>query len=243
MAEQAIGMRVKRWVRNPAIWCVAVVGLFAGLAPGSHATTPMQLTYRVTHSTFGNIGTYVNTIEPGAGGATTVQTRAHFEVKMLGVTLHREDAQRTERWQGNRLISFSGVTNKGSGSTVLKGEARGNSFVISSPAGTVTAPATVHPANPWSANFLNSNTMMRPDSGRLEKVNVSGGEESVVTIDGTAMRARKYEVSGDGRYTVWIDAQGVPVQFIADDNGGKVTFTLTSCVRCDVPALQQAELK
>ena len=104
------------------------VGLFVGLAPGSHAATPMQLTYQVTHSTFGNIGTYINTIEPSAGGATTVQTRAHFEVKMLGVTLHREDAQRTERWQGNRLISFSGVTNKGSGATVLKGEARGNNF-------------------------------------------------------------------------------------------------------------------
>jgi hypothetical protein len=136
------------------------------------------------------------------------------------------------------------VTNKGSGATVLKGEARGNSFVISSPTGTITAPATVHPANPWSANFLNSNTMMRPDNGKLEKVNVSGGQQAVVTIDGKPLRARKYEVSGDGRYTVWLDEKGVPVEFIADDDGGKVTFTLTSCIRCDVPALQQAaELK
>jgi hypothetical protein len=244
MAERAIGVRVKRWTRHAAIWCVAVGGLFAGLAPASQAAAPMQLTYRVTHSTFGNIGTYINTIEPSASGTTTVQTRAHFEVKMLGVTLHREDAQRTERWQGNRLVSFNGVTNKGSGATVLKGEARGNSFVINSPTGTITAPATVHPANPWSANFLNSNTMMRPDSGKLEKVNVSGGQQAVVTIDGKPLRARKYEVSGDGRYTVWLDEKGVPVEFIADDDGGKVTFTLSSCIRCDVPALQQAaELK
>ncbi len=244
MAERAIGARAKRWARSAAIWCVAAAGL-AGLAPLSQAATPMQLTYRVTHSTFGNIGTYINTIEPSAGGATTVQTRAHFEVKMLGVTLHREDAQRTERWQGNRLISFNGVTTKGNDATVLRGEARGNNFVISSPTGTITAPATVHPANPWSANFLNSNTMMRPDNGKLERVNVSGGQEAVVTIDGKPLRARKYEVSGDGRYTVWLNAQGVPVEFVADDDGGKVTFTLTSCIRCDVPALQQqaAELK
>jgi uncharacterized protein DUF6134 len=240
MAEPAIGVRLKRWAHRIAIWSVAVAGLFGGLAPSSQAAAPMQLTYRVTHSTFGNIGTYTNTIEPTAGGATTVQTRAHFEVKMLGVTLHREDAQRTERWQGNRLISFSGVTDKGGGATVLKGEAHGNNFVISSPTGTITAPATVHPANPWSANFLNSSTMMRPDNGKLERVNVSGGQESVVTIDGKPLRARKYEVSGDGRYTVWVDEQGVPVQFVADDEGGKVTFTLTSCVRCNVPALQQA---
>ncbi len=80
----------------------------------------MQLTYQVTHSVFGDIGTYTNLIEPTATG-TTVQTRAHFQVKMLGVNMYHEDAQRTERWQGNRLISFSGVTSKGSGSTGRKG--------------------------------------------------------------------------------------------------------------------------
>ena len=68
--------------------------------------------------------------------------------------------------------------------------------------------------------------MMRPDNGKLEKVNVSGGQQAVVTIDGKPLRAKKYEVSGDGRYTVWLDEKGVPVEFIADDDGGKVTFTL-----------------
>jgi Domain of unknown function (DUF6134) len=245
MAADAIGVRGKQraWCTG-MVWRLAVLCATA-LAVGStaNAATPLQLTYRVTHSTFGNIGTYSNTIEPSAGGATTVQTRAHFEVKMLGVTLHREDAKRTERWQGNRLISFSGVTSNGSETTVVRGEARGNSFVINSPRGTVTAPATVHPANPWSANFLSSNTMMRPDSGRLENVRVSGGGETVLSIDGRPVRARKYEVSGDARYVVWIDGQGVPVQFTADDDGGKVTFTLISCTGCDPPSGQQVGMK
>ncbi len=162
---------------------------------------------------------------------------------MLGVTLHREDAQRTERWQGNRLISFSSVTNKGSGALVVRGEARGNSFVINSPQGTISAPATVHPANPWSANFLSSNTMMRPDSGKLERVRVTGGDESVVNINGRPVRARKYEVDGAERYTVWLDPQGVPVQFVADDDGGKVTFTLSSCSGCNIAVAQEAGLK
>ena len=220
-------------------------GLVVAFASGAAAlaATPMQLNYRVTHSTFGDIGTYTNTIEPAAGGGTTVQTRAHFQVKMLGVTLHREDAQRTERWQGNRLISFSSVTNKGSGALVVRGEARGNSFVINSPQGTISAPATVHPANPWSANFLSSNTMMRPDSGKLERVRVTGGDESVVNINGRPVRARKYEVDGAERYTVWLDPQGVPVQFVADDDGGKVTFTLCSCSGCNIAVAQEAGLK
>lgn len=206
------------------------------------AATPMQLTYRVTHSVFGNIGTYVNTIEPSAGG-TTVQTRVHFQVKMLGVNMYREDAQRTERWQGNRLVSFNGVTSKGNESTVVKGEARGNSFVISSPQGTITAPATVHPANPWSPNFLASSTMMRPDNGRIERVSVSGGQQTVVDLDGRPVRAQKYEVDGAARYDVWLDSRGVPVMFVADDDSGKVTFTLANCTGCDGAAAQQLGMK
>ncbi len=210
---------------------LAVIALLVAVSPAAAAATPFQLTYHVTHSVFGNIGTYVNTVEPANGG-TTVLTSAHFQVKMLGVNLYREDAQRTERWQGNRLISFHSVTSKDNQSTVVNGQARGNNFVITSPLGTITAPSTVHPANPWSPNFLGSSTMMRPDTGKVERVSVSGGEEAVVTIDGTPVRAQKYEVDGATRYTVWLDGQGVPVMFAVQDSSGTVTFTLASCISC-----------
>jgi hypothetical protein len=210
---------------------VALLAVVAAPGPAAQAAAPMQLTYRVTHSMFGNIGTYINTVEPTNNG-TTVLTRAHFEVKMLGVNLYREDADRTERWQGNRLVSFQGVTSNGDKSTVVSGEARGNSFVITSPQGTITAPAKVHPANPWSSNFLSSDLMMRPDTGRIERVRIGGGEEAVVTIDGTPVRTQKYEVDGSTRYTVWIDGRGVPVMFTVDDNSGDVTFTLANCTNC-----------
>ena len=143
-----------------------VSALAAGLRAGTAvAETPAQFIYRVSHSTYGDIGTYTNTVEPNPDG-TTVQTEAHFEVNMLGVRMYREDASRTERWQGNRLVSFQGVTDKGSGPVEVKGEARGSGFVITSPQGTISAPGSVHPANPWSNNFLTSNTMMRPGFGQ-----------------------------------------------------------------------------
>jgi hypothetical protein len=243
MTVHPINMRIERIVRRAGlIGLCAAVAMVAAACGSARAAAPMQLIYRVTHSTFGNIGTYTNTIQPSRGG-TTVQTRAHFEVKMLGVTLHREDAQRTEYWQGNRLMSFSGVTSKGNQSMVVRGEARGNSFIINSPQGTITAPAMVHPANPWSANFLASNTMMRPDSGQIERVRITGGAQTVLTIDGRPVRARKYDVDGEKRYTVWIDDEGVPVQFVADDDGGKVTFTLANCTGCTLAVAQEVGLK
>lgn len=228
------------WRKNPPAWlAITIVVVLAGLvAPGpAIAETPAQFIYRVSHSVFGDIGTYTNTVEPTRDG-TTVQTKAHFEVKMLGVRMYREDADRTERWQGNRLVSFRGVTDKGEGPAEVKGEARGNNFVINSAQGTITAPASVHPANPWSSNFLRSNTMMRPDSGKIEQVRVGSGKETTVKIDGAAIPAVKYEIDGSTKYTVWLDGGGVPVMFLVDDDTGKVTFTLAKCVHCNTDVSQ-----
>jgi hypothetical protein len=222
-----------------ALTFAPIVGVLAGalVASTAVAETPAQFVYRVSHSIFGDIGSYSNTVEPSRDGIT-VQTRAHFEVSMLGVRMYREDAARTERWQGNRLVSFHGVTDKGDGPVEVKGEARGNGFVISSSQGTITAPASVHPANPWSANFLGSNTMMRPDSGRVEQVRIGSGQETTVQIDGATIPAVKFEVDGSTKYTVWLDGRGVPVKFVADDDTGKVTFILARCISCG-PGLTQ----
>jgi hypothetical protein len=242
MIRGKTGWRTTRRTRFfKALPFLTMVGFLAGtsVAGSAAADTPAEFIYRVSHSVFGDIGTYTNTIEPGRDG-TTVETRAHFVVSMLGVRIHREDAERTERWQGNRLVSFHGITDKGDGPTEVKGEARGNSFVItSSKNGTIVAPAAVRPANPWSANFLSSNTMMRPDSGKLEQVRIGSGQETTVKIDGATVPAVKFEIDGSTRYTVWLDGRGVPVQFVVDDDTGKVTFTLDKCIGCGGPELTQ----
>jgi hypothetical protein len=145
---------------------------------------------------------------------------------MLGVALHREDAERTERWQGDRLISFIGTTKKNGDTIEIKGEASGDDFVIKSPLGTFIAPATVKPANPWSAKCLNSTTMMRLDNGKIEHVRVTSGSETTVAINGATIRARQYQIDGAARYQIWIDQHDIPVMFVVKDDSGEVTFTL-----------------
>jgi len=227
-------------LRNPR-WssaAFAVLGVLWVAGPAAASGPPRQFVYQVTHSLFGSVGTYINTIEP-EGSGTLVLTQAHFDVRVLGVRMYHEVAQRTERWQGNRLVAFDGVTDNGNGPPmVVKGAARGNEFVITSPLGTFAAPWNVHPANPWSGNFLHANEMMRVDNGKVEPVHVAGGETTTVIIGARPIPARQYEIEGSTTYTVWLDSRGIPVKFVVDDKSGKVTFTLAKCVHCG-PALVQ----
>jgi hypothetical protein len=210
-------------------WSLLVfVGMLVALPADNRAAGAAAevLRYRVTHAIYGDIGTYSNTVEQ-TDGTTTVLTEAHFKVSLLGIVVHREDAQREERWRGDRLVFFHGITTKNGRPLEVRGEARGNSFVIASPRGTFTAPADIHPANPWSANFLGSDTMMRVDTGVIEPVRISGGAETTVTINGATLRTRQYEIDGKTRYKIWLSETGkVPVMFSVDDDSGEVTFTL-----------------
>jgi hypothetical protein len=201
-----------------------LVGVFGGAARAM-AEAPRQLVYDVKHSVFGEIGTYSNLIEQ-SGATITIKTAAHFLVKALGVGLHREDAQRVEQWQGDRLVFFHGVTVKNGDTTEISGKAEGANFVIASPLGTITAPGSVRPANPWSTRSLDSTSMMRVDTGKVENVKISGGGETNVTIDGASTTAKEYDITGTTNYKIWFDKLGTPVMFVVDDDSGQVTFTL-----------------
>jgi hypothetical protein len=214
----------RHWLRLLALMALSLAALSGGVA-SAMADAPRTLTYQVKHSVFGDIGTYTNVIET-SGPVTTIKTSAHFRVTALGVGLHREDAERVEQWQGDRLIYFHGITTKNGDTTEITGKASGNNFVITSPLGTITAPGSIKPANPWSSRSVDSTTMMRVDSGKVEQVRVSGGSETNVAIDGTTVPAKEYQITGSTNYKIWIDKEGTPVMFVVDDDSGEVTFTL-----------------
>ena len=186
---------------------------------------PHQYQYRVRHAVFGDIGTYTNTIE-SMGDTTLVRTNVHLHVTALGVVLRRESADRTERWRGKILREFHGVTTVNGVASKVDGRADGDAFVIVSPHGRVIAPATIRPSNPWSSDFLHSTSMMLTDSGAVERVRVSGGDAALVTVNGSDIWTRKYQIDGSLRYKIWIDQHNVPVAFAVDDDSGEVSFNL-----------------
>ena len=212
------------------LWASITFAIMAGVPPADAATAPQRLVYSVHHSRYGTIGTYSNAVEKN-GETTTVVTDAHIQVSILGVTLYRQDATRQERWNGGRLVSFHGVTTVNGRPYEMTGAAQGDRFVLMSPEGDIVAPAGVKIANPWSPDVLRGDTLLTPDRGRVENVQVKGGEDTSVDVNGRSLRAKRYEIDrldGSKRYEVWLDDRGTPVQFILYNRNGTVTFALTA---------------
>jgi len=203
------------------------LGTAAQSTPGFSAT-PQRLVYEVHHSRYGAIGTYTNAVEK-TGDATTVTTEAHIRVSLLGIVFYRQDASRQERWAGDRLVAFRGVTTVNGRAIEMTGEAEGDMFVMMSPEGDIVAPASVRLANPWSPSVLRGDTILTPDRGRMENVQVKNGEDADVMLNGRTVRAKRYEIDrldGNKRYDIWLDARGTPVKFSVYNPNGTITFTL-----------------
>src|SRR5450755_3809346 len=153
------------------VGCVLAVGVWS--AGASLASAAQTYSYVVEHPTYGDIGTYADTIEK-IGDTLRIDTRLRVAVKVLGIVVHREEADRTEVWRGNRLVSFHGITTTNGKTTEVNGAARDDGFVIISPAGTVVAPGTVYTSSPRSTRLPNSGLIMSTKTGRLESVRAMG---------------------------------------------------------------------
>jgi hypothetical protein len=205
--------------------CFAV-GLFA--SPHAAAAGQYRLDYHVSHSLYGDIGTYSNVIET-EGDTTTVTSALDVKVSFLGVVGYRRDARRVETWMGDRLLDFHGTSHLNGKTIVLSGAAQGDEFVIITANGEVSAPASIRVANPWTTNTLNGDTILLPDEGVIKKARLTDAGETSVTIQGRNVRVREYAIGLIGaakHYQVWFDPTNTPVMFRVFDSDGICTFTL-----------------
>ena len=187
-----------------------------------------RCSYQIHDSLYGTIGVY-NSVVDRNGDTTTVTTKVHVRISLLGVVLYSQDVSRIERMVGGRLVSFHGVTTENGKPTEVNGWAEADHFIVTSPSGKVTAPATIRSANPWFAGAQDGDTILMPDTGLISEMHASGGEEAAITIGGASRQVRQYHIETAGpaeQYEVWMDKDGTPLMFNIKDRAGTDTFTL-----------------
>jgi hypothetical protein len=208
--------------------CIAFVGAHVPATAANAA--PRTYSYVITHPLYGTIGTYDRTVDD-ADGVTRAQSRLRVAVRILGFVAHREDADQTEIWRGDRLISFHTVTTTNGHRLSVSGEARDNRFLVTSPAGTTAVPADVEPSDPWSLNRMGAGVVVSIKTGKIDPVQVTGGEMDTVTLHGVSAPARHFHINTAAqpdKWEVWFNQQGMPIEFRSTENGGAVSFFLVS---------------
>ena len=164
-----------------------------------------------------------------SGDSAQVQTELHIAVKIIGISMFHQDATRQERWEKERLVGFQSTTDDNGTKIDVTGKAAANGFDIQSIAadvGTLTAPAQVHPSNPWAPFVLKTDMMMSSKTGKVLPVTVKDTGEVTITLDGQQVRAHQWFVDDDKHQVVWIDDKGVVVAFQTDEQGTQVNFVL-----------------
>jgi hypothetical protein len=213
-----------RYSRLTAISLLAMASGLGHVGP-ARADSPQILQYQVEHPTYGKIGTYTNTVDQ-RGKDVDVQTQVRIAVTMLGISLFHQDADRQEHWENGRLVSYQSDTDDNGKKIDVSGTAQGNAFIVQSTLGTFTAPAQVHPSNPWASQLLNTDFMMSTKTGRVMKVVVTDTGETNVTFDGRTMRLHQYFIDGEKHQVVWVDENGVVVAFQTEEQGSPINFVL-----------------
>ncbi len=212
--------------RSRFISALGVCAVFSAPALRSAHAASQVLTYNVEHPTYGNIGTYTNTVSQN-GTTAEVKTELHIAVKMIGIPLFHQDATRDEQWQSQRLVGFVSTTDDNGTNINVTGKADGKNFVITSSSnGNLTAPSQVHPSNPWAPFVLQTDTMMSTKTGKISPVLVKDTGEVMATFDGRQMRVHQWFVEDDKHQVVWIDDRGVVVAFQTVERGDAVNFVL-----------------
>jgi hypothetical protein len=201
--------------------------MLALIGGGAAAESRQTYTYDVEHPRYGNIGTYTDTVTRD-GDTRRIDTKMRIAVKVLGITMFREDADRTETWRGGRLVGFDGVTVTNGKSVKIHGRAQGDRFDITTPSGTTHAPAGVYPSTPWSAALPNPSFMMSTRSGQVLPAKETGPEPAVVSLYGAQIPVRHYEIQTDKRQDVWLNARGIPVRFRTVEDGTPIDFVLSA---------------
>ena len=208
---------------------LATILLLAAVSSGAKAdpaAAPAQtFLYTVEHPAYGNVGTYSNTIAQH-GDSMEVTTKLRVAVKMLGIPLFRQEADRVEEWLNGRLVAFRSDTDDNGKKIDVDGKAQGDAFVIQSPLGTFTAPARVHPSNPLGIESLDTDVMMGTKTGKVEKIVITDTGLTNVTLDDRSMRLHQYFIDSDKHQVVWLDDKGIVAGFQTEENGTRITFVL-----------------
>lgn len=213
-------------------------GLGAGAAQPASAPDPVPapaLAFRVERGET-PIGTHQISFSQ-VGDALQVDIEIQLAVTFGPITLFRYEHRNREVWRDGRLVALDTETNDdGQTYTVSARASDAGLEVTSSANGTFVVPANIIPTSYWNPATVTQTQLLDTQRGRIIEVAVTPRAAREVTVDGAAVAAREYEMTGDLKLRLLYSLQNewLNVAFMA--RGTEVGYTIE---RLDRPLVQE----
>ena len=89
------------------LWVLPILGMLTAAVPAR--AQERAYSYSVVHPLYGTIGTFTESIAR-SGDTTRIDSHVRVAVRILGIVVHREEADHTEIFRGDRLVSLQSAT-------------------------------------------------------------------------------------------------------------------------------------
>jgi hypothetical protein len=212
-------------MRPRLLWVLPILGMLTAAVPVR--AQERAYSYSVVHPFYGTIGTFTESIAR-SGDTTRIDSHVRVAVRILGIVVHREEGDHIEIFRGDRLVSLQSATTTNGTRIDVRGEAQGDRFVVTTPAGVVEAPADIAPSDPWVLKQVGVGTVVSVKTGRVIPTRVTGGEPAKVSLQGVTVATRHFIARGEREQEIWLNDQDVPIMFRSVESGTPIDFILTS---------------
>ena len=151
------------------------------------------------------LGTHVLSFEPG-NGTLAVHVAVDITFKIAGITLYRYRHQATERWEGDRVISLDTQTDDNGTAHRVTARREGAALMVEGDKlARYAAPDNALPATHWNRRELEGPWINTQDGKLLRPRVAAQGVETIPTVGGGTLRARRYALSGDVQIDMFYD--------------------------------------
>lgn len=140
------------------------------------------------------------------GDRLTAISDYSIKVKLLAIVLYRYDKRMAEVYENGRLVSYeTDIDDNGTKSRVTV-RRDGEGLAITHPKGQLAAPGNLIPSTYWPTSTVKRKQFIDSSDGVLVNVAVSAPVSEDLSIDDRTVKAKRYEMSGDLKRSLWYDA-------------------------------------
>lgn len=159
-------------------------------------------------------------------GDLHVDIAIDIDVRILFIPIYSYRHSNQEVWRDGHLISLTTETNDNGETHWVKAKAEDGALIVESSNGTFEAPADTLPTSYWSPKTTGKSVLLDTQHGKLVNVSISPSDESILDTPVGAINAKRYDVTGDLKLSLWYSNTGDWVKTAFRVRGADIEYFL-----------------